>query len=130
MDLTDKIFLLGNDWFKRVTAWIYYNEQRLILKHTEKVIKVSISNYVIKRVLADKINIAEELDNNINKEEKTDCILDKIIYEKVEVDEKEKYFIKEIVSDLELNQEIWESILDLAAYLSQIEEILMTVDEK
>ncbi|CAG8771400.1 12061_t:CDS:2, partial [Acaulospora morrowiae] len=130
VDLTDKIFLLGNDWFERVKAWIYYDKQRLVFKYTEKVIKISISNDIMKRVPADEINIAEESDNNMNKEKITDHILDEIIYKEEQIDEKKGYFVEEIISDLELDQEIWESILGLAAYLSQIKEFSITVDEE
>ncbi|CAG8640431.1 13606_t:CDS:2, partial [Acaulospora morrowiae] len=129
VDLSDETFLLGNDWFERVKARIYYDEQKFVLKHNGKIIKIPISNDVTKKILVNEGEKEEPNDEGWDKDE-TDQILDEVIYEEEEVDERKGYFVEEEMNDLNSDSEDRMNNLGPAAYLSQVEELLTTINEE
>ncbi|CAG8548201.1 11648_t:CDS:1 [Acaulospora morrowiae] len=117
IDSKDELLLLGNDWFEKVKAQIYIDEQKLIVKYDGKKIKIPITNDKERKVPANETDSNEQSDD-----EEVDNVLNNIIYEKEDVEEKKGYFSKEARDGSDSNEEACPEELDPAAYLSQIKE--------
>ncbi|CAG8612844.1 9941_t:CDS:2 [Acaulospora morrowiae] len=62
VDSKDEILILGNDWFEKVKARIYIDEQKLILKYKDQKIKVPITNDRARKMLANETDDNEQYD--------------------------------------------------------------------
>ncbi|CAG8606303.1 14522_t:CDS:2 [Acaulospora morrowiae] len=139
VDFKNEILILENNWFEKIKARIYIDEQKLVLKYEGQKIKVSITNDRARKVPANETDD----DKQYNKEQ-ADKLLDEIVYKEKKVKEKKVYYTEESRSDSDSNDDMQsESYSDSgsnnetrsegsspAMYFTQIGESLPLEEEK